>query len=229
MQTIGLIGGMSWESSAAYYRALNLGVMDRLGGYSSPKLVLATVDFAELNQLEDEDSWDQIGTLLADAARSVERAGADFFAMCTTTFHKVADQVSDAVGIPMLRLGDVVAEAVKAAGVEKVGLLGTRVVMEGSFFVDRLSSHGVQTVVPAAQHHQMLDDAIYKELVHGRVKDTTRRKVVELIPDLWDAGAGGILLGCSELELLVKQADSELPLFPCTTLHVNAILDRALA
>src|SRR6476469_462602 len=142
MQTIGLIGGMSWESSEVYYRDLNLGVRDRLGGLSSPKLVLSTVDFAEVTALEDEARWQQIGELLAEAARGVERAGADFLLLCTTTFHKVADQVEEAVDIPVLHLADVVAEAVKAAGVETVGLIGTKVAMSESFFVDRLASHG---------------------------------------------------------------------------------------
>src|SRR5687768_5847473 len=139
---------MSWESSAVYYRDLNLGVQERLGGLSSPKLVLSTVDFAEVTHLEDDEKWDQIGVLLADAARGVERAGADFLLMCTTTFHKVADAVQSAVDIPLLHLADVVAAAVKAAGVQTVGLIGTKVAMSESFFVARLESHGLTVVVP---------------------------------------------------------------------------------
>ncbi|MBD3944446.1 aspartate/glutamate racemase family protein [Nocardioides ganghwensis] len=229
MKTIGLVGGMSWESSAVYYRDLNLGMRERLGGLSSPKLALTTVDFAEVTHLEDDERWDQVGLLLADAARRVERAGADFLLLCTTTFHKVADQVEEAVGIPVLHLADVVAEAVKAAGVEKVGLIGTKVAMSESFFVDRLESHGLSVLVPDASHHDFLNDAIYEELVHGVVLPRTRNRVVSIIEELWDAGAGGVLLGCTELELLVKQADVELPVFPCTTLHVQAALDAALA
>jgi aspartate racemase len=228
VQTIGLIGGMSWESSAAYYRALNLGVQKRLGGLSSPRLVLSTVDFAELTSLEEEQKWDQIGTLLADAATGVERAGADFLVMCTTTFHKVADQVQAAVGIPLLHLGDVVAQACLDARVTEVGLIGTEVAMRDPFFRDRLAQHGVHVVVPDARHHEWINDAIYEELCHGHVLDRTRRRVVGVIDELWDAGAGGVLLGCTEIELLISQADSELPVFPCTTLHVDAALDRAL-
>ena len=228
MQTIGLIGGMSWESSAVYYRDLNLGVHERLGGLSSPKVVLATVDFAELTALEEAEKWDRIGDLLASAGKDVERAGADFLVMCTTTFHKVADQVADAVDIPLLHLADVVAEAVQAAEIDTVGLLGTKVAMEDSFFADRMAAQGVTVLVPDAQHHEMLNSAIYDELVNGRVEDATRRRVVPLIDELWDAGAEGLLLGCTEIELLIKQADSELPVFPCTTLHVSAALDRAL-
>lgn len=229
MQTIGLIGGMSWESSAAYYRDLNLGVQKRLGGLSSPRIALTTVDFAELTDLEDEERWHQIGELLADAATGVERAGADFLLMCTTTFHKVADQVQAAVQIPLIHLADVVAAACLEQGVTTVGFIGTKVAMSDSFFTDRLARHGVTAIVPAEEHHDWLNTAIYEELVHGHVLDRTRRKVVSLVDELWDAGAAGVLLGCTELELLIKQADVDLPVFPCTTLHVEAALDRALA
>ncbi|MCW2845393.1 MAG: amino acid racemase [Nocardioides sp.] len=229
MQTIGLIGGMSWESSAAYYRDLNLGVQQRLGGLSSPRIALTTVDFAELTDLEDEERWQQIGELLADAATGVERAGADFLLMCTTTFHKVADQVQAAVQIPLIHLADVVAAACLEQGVTTVGFIGTKVAMSDSFFTDRLARHGVTAIVPAEEHHDWLNTAIYEELVHGHVLDRTRRKVVSLVDELWDAGAAGVLLGCTELELLIKQADVDLPVFPCTTLHVEAALDRALA
>ncbi len=167
--------------------------------------------------------------LLADAARGVERAGADFLLLCTTTFHKVADQVEEAVDIPVLHLADVVAAAVKASGVTTVGLIGTKVAMSESFFVDRLAGHGLTVLVPDERHHDVLNDAIYEELVHGVVLPRTRSRVVAIIEELWDAGAGGVLLGCTELELLVKQADVELPVFPCTTLHVQAALDAALA
>ena len=169
MQTIGLIGGMSWESSASYYRLLNTGMRDRLGGLSSPKLVLSTVDFQELTQFEDEERWDQIGALLAEAAQGVERAGADFLLLCTTTFHKVADQVEAAVDIPLLHLADVVAEACRAEGMAKVGLIGTTVAMSEPFFIDRMASHGLEVIVPPTEHHEWLNTAIYEELVHGVV------------------------------------------------------------
>jgi aspartate racemase len=229
VQTIGLIGGMSWESSAVYYRDLNLGVQERLGGLSSPRLVLSTVDFAEVTELEGEERWQQVGELLADAAQGVERAGADFLLLCTTTFHKVADQVEAAVGIPLIHLADVVAAACQQQNVTTVGFIGTKVAMEDAFFTDRLATHGVTAVLPREEHHDWLNAAIYEELVHGSVLPRTRRRVVEIIEELWDAGAGGVLLGCTELELLIKQADVELPVFPCTTLHVQAALDRALA
>ncbi|MGZ6878045.1 MAG: aspartate/glutamate racemase family protein [Nocardioidaceae bacterium] len=229
MLTIGLLGGMSWESSVEYYRLLNTGVEDRLGGLHSAKCVLASVEFAELTEMQRAERWDDVADVLAKAARGVEAAGADLVLMCTTAFHLVADQVADAVDVPVLHLADVVADAVKARDLEKVGLIGTSFAMERDFFRDRLASHGLEVLVPAEQHHDAINTIIYDELVHGRVLDDSRKTVVSVIEELWDAGAQGAILGCSELELLVKQADSELPLFPCTTLHVEAALDRALS
>ncbi len=230
MQTIGLIGGMSWESSAAYYEGLNLGVEKRVGGLASARTVMTSVDFAEVTALQEAERWDEVAAILAAAAQGVERAGADFLMLCTTTFHRVAEQVEAAVDIPLLHLADVVAQAAgRAEHVETVGLLGTTFAMSRTFFTDRIASHGLQVVVPEERHHAELNRIIYEELVHGQVLDSSRRTVVGLIEELWDAGAGGVVLGCTELELLVHQADSELPVFPCTTLHVEAALDRALA
>ena len=157
MKTIGLVGGMSWESSAVYYRDLNLGVQKRLGGLASPRLVMSTVDFAELTELEDAERWDQVGTLLADAGRSVERGGADFLLLCTTTFHKVADQVAAAVDIPLLHLADVVADACAKAGVSRVAFIGTTVAMSDGFFTDRMAGHGLEVLVPPASEHDWLN------------------------------------------------------------------------
>lgn len=229
MQTIGLIGGMSWESSAAYYELLNRGVEDRRGGLHSARTVLASVEFAELTALQEAEDWDGVAQVLAEAGRSVERAGADFLMLCTTTFHRVADQVADAVEIPVLHLGDVVAQACREQGLEKVALLGTKFAMSRTFFSDRIASHGLEVVVPAAAHHDELNRIIYDELVHGKMLDSSRRTVVSIISELWDAGAGGVILAGGELELLVHQADSEIPVFGCTQLHVAAALDRALA
>ncbi|KQP65703.1 aspartate/glutamate racemase family protein [Nocardioides sp. Leaf285] len=228
MQTIGLVGGMSWESSAAYYKALNLGVAQRLGGLSSARVVLSSLDFAELTTLQAQERWDEVAAVLVAAAQGLERAGADVLLLCTTTFHRVADEVAAAVDVPLLHLADVVAEACLARKVSEVGFLGTTFTMERSFFTDRLADDGLTVHVPATEHHAELNRIIYEELVHGRVEDSSRRFVVDLISQLWDAGAGGVVLGCTELELLVRQADSELPVFPSTTLHVEAALDRAL-
>ena len=220
---------MSWESSIEYYRMLNTGVEDRLGGLHSAKCVMSSVEFAELTELQQADRWDDVAALLAEAAKGVERAGADLLLMCTTAFHKVADAVEAAVDIPFVHLADVVAEAAKAKGLATIGLIGTKFTMERDFFTDRIASHGLEVVVPEARHHDTLDRIVYDELVHGKVLDSSRRTVVSIVEELWDAGAQGVVLGCTELELLVKQADCELPVFPCTTLHVAAALDRALS
>jgi aspartate racemase len=229
MQTIGLIGGMSWESSAAYYQDLNRGVEERVGGLSSAKTVMTSVDFAQVDALQEEERWDEVAEILAGAARGVEAAGADFLLLCTTTFHRVAEQVADAVDIPLLHLADVVADACKADGLESVGFIGTTFAMSRSFFTDRIASHGLTVHVPDVRHHDTVNRVIYDELVHGKVIDSSRRTIVSLVDELWDAGAGGVILGCTELELLVRQADADIPVFPCTTLHVTAALDRALA
>ncbi|HET6560979.1 MAG TPA: amino acid racemase [Marmoricola sp.] len=229
MQTIGLVGGMSWESSAVYYRLLNSGVEERLGGLSSARVVLSSVDFGELTELQRAEQWDEVGSVLAEAAAGVEAAGADLLLMCTTAFHLVADQVEAAIDIPMIHLADVVAEAVKAQEFSTVGFLGTAFAMGRPFFTDRLASHGLSVITPDAEHHETVNRIIYEELVHGKVTDQSRRTVVDLVNRLWEDGAEGAILGCTELETLVKQADSDVPLFPVTTLHVQAALDRALA
>jgi aspartate racemase len=227
--TIGLVGGMSWESSAVYYRLLNQGVEQRLGGLSSARVVLSSVDFGELTELQRGDRWDEIGSMLAKAAAGVEAADADVLLMCTTSFHLVADQVEAAVDIPLLHLADVVAEAVNAQEFTTVAFLGTAFSMGRPFFTDRLASHGLEVMTPGREHHEAVNAIIYDELVHGNINDRSRRKVVDLINQLWEDGAEGAILGCTELETLVKQADVDVPLFPVTTLHVQAALDRALA
>jgi aspartate racemase len=227
--SIGLVGGMSWESSLEYYKLLNLGVEQRLGGLHSARIVMSSVEFHELTELQRAGRWDDVAVLLADAAHGLEAAGADLLLMCTTAFHTVADRVEAAVAIPFLHLADVVAAACRSRGLSTVGLIGTSFAMQQPFFVDRLASHGLGVVVPDERRHDVIDQIIYGELVHGKVLDTSRSTVVGVIEELWDSGAQGVILGCTELELLVKQADSELPVFPCTTLHVEAALDRALA
>lgn len=229
VRTIGLLGGMSWESSAEYYRALNRGVEERLGGLHSAKCVLASVEFAELTALQEAESWDAVSRVLVDAARGLEAAGADLMVMCTTAFHLVADDVAGAVDVPLVHLADVVAEAVKARRLTTVGLIGTEFTMRRDFFTDRLASQGLSVLTPSGEHHGEINRIIYEELVHGRVVDSSRSRLVAIIDELWDDGAEGVILGCTELELLVKQADADIPVFPCTTLHVEAALDRALS
>jgi len=220
---------MSWESSLEYYKLLNRGIEKRLGGLHSARIVLSSMDFAELTELQRAERWDDVAALLSEAAKGVEAGGADLLLMCTTSFHMVADQVEAAVDTPFLHLGDVVAGACKARNLEKVALIGTAFTMQRDFFTDRIASHGLEVLVPDERHHEAINAIIYGELVHGKVLDGSRKTIVSVIEELWDAGAQGVILGCTELELLVKQADSELPVFPCTTLHVEAALDRALA
>ncbi|MFS3126921.1 aspartate/glutamate racemase family protein [Nocardioides sp. Bht2] len=229
MKTIGLIGGMSWESSAVYYRDLNLGAESREGGLTSAKIAMTSVNFAEVTALQEQEDWDSVAEILSTAGRAVEAAGADFLLLCTTTFHRVAEQVQESIDIPVLHLADVIAEACKAHRLESVALIGTTFAMSRTFFTDRIASHGLNVVVPDEADHEWLNTIIYEELVHGKVLDASRRKVVKLIEDLWDQGAGGVILGCTELELLVKQTDVEVPIFPGTTLHVKAALDAALS
>ena len=219
---------MSWESSAVYYAALNTGVEQRLGGLHSARSVMTSVDFQEVDALQEAERWDDVAEILATAARGVESAGADFLLLCTTTFHRVAEQVEAAVGIPLLHLADVLADACREHRLESVGFLGTTFTMSRSFFTDRIASHGLEVHVPEARHHDTVNRIIYDELCHGKVNDSSRRDVVQLVDELWDAGAGGIILGCTELELLVKQADVDIPVLPATTLHVEAALARAL-
>lgn len=219
---------MSWESSAVYYRDLNRGVEERVGGLSSAEVVMASVDFAKVTELQQREDWDGVSEVLGSAAQAVERAGADFLMLCTTTFHRVAEQVQAAIDIPLLHLGDVVAEECKANRIESVALVGTTFAMSRTFFTDRIASHGLSVRVPPADQHDVVNRIIYDELVHGKVLDSSRRTMVKLIEDLWDS-VDGVILGCTELELLIKQSDVEVPLFPCTSLHVRAALDKALA
>ncbi len=228
MRTIGLVGGMSWESSAEYYKLINQGVEKRLGGWHSAQLVMASVDLQELTDLLADERWDDIAAILVAAARGVEAAGADLLLLCTTTFHLVADQVEAAVSVPMLHLADTVAAAATRLGLSTVALIGTSFTMDRTFFSDRLAGHGLEIVVPDPPDRPELNRIIYDELVHGRVLDGSRRTVVALLDRLWDRGAQGVILGCTELELLIHQADTELPVLGCTTLHVEAALARAL-
>ncbi|MFC6695094.1 aspartate/glutamate racemase family protein [Nocardioides daphniae] len=229
MQIIGLIGGMSWESSSVYYQLLNEGVTERVGGLSSAKSVMASVDFAEVTEMQQAEDWDGVAAVLSRAAQAVERAGAEFIVMCTTAFHRVAEQVQASVSVPVLHLADVVAEAAKEHRLESVGLIGTKFSTSRTFFTDRIASHDLVVRVPTEEQQDTLDRIIYDELVHGKVTDASRREVIAIIESLWDAGVGGVILGCTELELLVKQSDVELPVFASTSLHVKAALDRALA
>jgi aspartate racemase len=229
MRRIGLLGGMSWESTALYYRLLNEDVRERLGGFPSARLVMSSVDFAEVEAMQVAGDWEAAGGLLADEARALEAAGAACVVLCTNTMHKVADAIEAAVGIPLIHLADVTAAAVRAAGVGTVALLGTRFTMEQPFYADRLRSHGLEVLVPAGDDLTLVHDVIYDELVLGVVRDESREAYVDVVRRLVDRGAGGVVLGCTEIELLIGPGDVDVPVFATTALHARAAVDFALA
>ncbi|MEU6846222.1 aspartate/glutamate racemase family protein [Streptomyces sp. NPDC046716] len=229
MKTIGLIGGMSWESTSEYYRLLNEFTRDRLGGLHSARCVLYSVDFAEIEQLQVRGRWEEAGDVLAAAARSVERAGADMVLICTNTMHKVAGQVEAAVTVPLLHLADATADAVTAAGVRTVGLLGTAFTMEQDFYRARLEKRGLDVLVPEAADRALVHRVIYEELCLGVVRDASRKEYQRVIGKLVEQGAQGVILGCTEIELLIGAQDSPVPVFPTTRLHAEAAVEAALA
>ncbi|AKG46587.1 aspartate racemase [Streptomyces xiamenensis] len=229
MKVIGLIGGMSWESTAEYYRLLNTLTRDRLGGLHSARCVLYSVDFAEIERLQVQGRWQEAGEILADAARALERAGAELVLICTNTMHKVADQVAAAVSVPLLHLADATAVAVRAAGVRTVGLLGTAFTMEQDFYRGRLEAGGLKVCVPSADERAVVHRIIYEELCLGVVRDASREEFQRVIGRLVERGAEGVILGCTEIELLIGERHSPVPVFPTTRLHVEAALRQALA
>jgi aspartate racemase len=228
MRRIGLLGGMSWESTALYYRLLNEEVRDRLGGFHSARLVMASVDFAEIEEMQVAGDWAAAGALLADEARALESAGAECLVLCTNTMHMVADDIEAAVAIPLLHLADVTADAVRGAGLDRVALLGTRFTMEQPFYADRLRSHGIEVLVPDGHDRALVHDVIYDELVLGVVRAESRAAYVEVVRRLVDRGAGGVVLGCTEIELLIGAEDVSVPVFATTRLHALAAVDFAL-
>jgi aspartate racemase len=226
---IGMLGGMSWESTAEYYRLANELVRDRLGGLHSARIVLASVDFADIEALQVSGQWDRAGDLLAAEASALELAGADMLLLCTNTMHKVADQVQAAVSIPLLHLADTTAAAVRGAGLARVGLLATRFTMEQDFYRDRLTGNGLDVVVPDADDRAEVHRIIYDELCRGVIREESRQRYRQVIDRLVAAGAQGIVLGCTEIELLIGPADSPVPVFPTTRLHVEAAVTAALS
>lgn len=229
MKTIGLIGGMSWESTAHYYQSLNEQAKQRLGGLHSAKLVLYSVDFHDIELLQKTGQWNEAGACLADAARALEAAGAELLVLCTNTMHKVAPAIEAAVSIPFLHIADPTAEAIQQAGLQRIGLLGTRFTMEQDFYRGRLESHhGLQVIVPEATDRQVVHDVIYNELCLGEIRESSRQAYREIIGRLVANGAQGIILGCTEIAMLVSPADAPVPVFDTTRLHALRALDLAL-
>jgi aspartate racemase len=229
MRTIGLIGGMSWESTAIYYRLANELVRERLGGLHSARIVMSSVDFAEVEELQASGQWDRAGALLGAEAARLEAAGADFLVLCTNTMHKVAGAIEASASIPLLHLGDVTAHAVRTAGLDTVGLLGTAFTMSQDFYRGRLESHGLQVLVPDEADQALVHRVIYDELCRGVVLEESRRAYVEIVDRLVARGAQGVILGCTEIELLVQPDDLSVPSYPTTRIHVEAAVERALS
>lgn len=229
MKTIGLIGGMSWESTVTYYRQINETIKERLGGLHSAKLVLYSVDFDEIEQFQHSGNWEAAGAVLAGAARSLEAAGAGFIVLCTNTMHKVAASIEASVDIPLLHIADPTANEIKRAGHTTLGLLGTRFTMEQDFYRDRLSSrHNLRVITPAPIDREIIHRIIYEELCLGVVKSESRAEYRRIMAVLASQGAQAIILGCTEISLLVSQQDSPVPLFDTTAIHAMAAAEEAL-
>lgn len=229
MKTIGLLGGMSWESTVLYYQIVNRTVGEKLGGLHSAKVLLASVDFAEIEELQHAGRWEEAGAILVREARRLEQAGASFLVVCTNTMHKVAPQIEAAVSIPLLHIADPTAAAIARTGAKVVGLLGTRFTMEQEFYRARLArDHGLEVLVPPASDIGIVHNVIYDELCRGRVMDVSRAQFRRVIGGLAARGAQGIILGCTEITMLVGPSDSPVPLFDTTELHARAAALRAI-
>jgi aspartate racemase len=229
MKTIGLIGGMSWESTSLYYSAINQGVKQSLGGLHSAKICLYSVDFHEIEQLQHQGKWQQTADILAKAAQAVEAGGADVFLICTNTMHKVAADVQAAVNIPMIHIADATAKGLLAQGISKVGLLGTAFTMQQEFYKGRLTKEfGIEVVVPNAEQQVMVHEVIYRELCLGEINQDSKQKYLAVIQDLYNQGAQAVILGCTEITLLVQQKDTPVPLYDTTAIHAQSAVAVAL-
>ncbi|MEO0802341.1 MAG: aspartate/glutamate racemase family protein [Cyanobacteria bacterium J06642_2] len=229
MKTIGLLGGMSWESTALYYRWLNEGIREKLGGLHSAKVAMVSVDFQEIEHLQHVGNWDEAGKQLAIAARQIEAAGADFLLVCTNTMHKIAPQIEEAIAIPLLHIADATAESIKARGIQSIGLLGTQFTMEQDFYRGRLSEkHGLNVIVPNESDRHIVHRIIYDELCVGVVKSESRQEYVRIIKQMQEAGAEGAIAGCTEITMLIQQQHVQMPLFDTTAIHARAAVELAL-
>ncbi|HEY9762914.1 MAG TPA: aspartate/glutamate racemase family protein [Trichocoleus sp.] len=228
MKIIGLLGGMSWESTAEYYRILNETVKDKLGGLHSAEILLYSVDFEPIEQLQRQGDWERAAAILAEGAQRLEQAGADLILLCTNTMHKVAEEIAAAISIPFLHIADVTARAVQQQGLSTVGLLGTRFTMEHSFYRERLEQQGLQVVLPDQPSRNEVHRIIYEELCLGSVNLDSRKQFTAVMQSLVDQGAQGIILGCTEIMLLVKPEDSPVPLFDTTAIHAQAAVELAM-
>lgn len=228
MRTIGLIGGLSWESTVIYYQVINRRVRERLGGSHSANSLIWSVDYTTVEDLIFAGRWDEVGTLLAGAGRKLEDSGADLLLICSNTFSRVNDDVERAVNVPVLHVADALGAEIRARGMRKVGLLGTRFTMEQPFYRDRLAAHGFDVVVPRREQRELAHRVIFDELVRGVLRESSRDAYTRIIDDLADDGAEGVILGCTEIELLVGEKDSAVPVLPSARLHAEAAAGFAL-
>ncbi|GAA2412903.1 aspartate/glutamate racemase family protein [Nonomuraea africana] len=229
MRTIGLIGGLSWESTVIYYQIINQRVRERLGGSHSANSLIWSVDYTTVEDLIFADRWEEVSTLLVDAGRKLEDLGADVLLICSNTFNRVADQVAQTSSVPVLHIVDAVGAGVRARGMRKVGLLGTRFTMEEPFYRDRLAAQGFEVVVPEREQRELIHRVIFDELVRGVLKESSRNAYAQIIADLANDGAEGVVLGCTEIELLIDESYSGIPVFPSARLHAEAAANFALA
>lgn len=229
MKTIGLIGGMSWESTVTYYQLINEAVKQALGGLHSAKILLYSVDFAEIEEYQAKGLWAESAEVLAQAAENLEKAGADFLLICTNTMHKVAPQVQSRVSIPLIHIAEATAEVLKQQGITTVGLLGTKYTMTQDFYKQKLIDAGISVVIPDEQGVELVNRVIYDELCLGIIKEDSRQQFVSVIEDLHSRGAQGVILGCTEIGLLISQADTALPVFDTTKIHAEAAAAYALS
>jgi len=228
VKTLGLLGGMSWESSIEYERIINRAVRERLGGVHSADLIIRSFDFDSIERLQQADDWERAGRLLADEAVALQRVGAEAIVLCTNTMHRVADQISDALRVPLLHIADPTCDAISGVGLKSVALLGTRYTMEQAFLLSRMQARGIAVLVPDEPDRSEVHRIIFDELVRGVISDSSRAAVVDIIGRLVDAGAGGVVAGCTEIELLVKPTDIDVPLFATARLHAEAAAAWAL-
>ena len=230
MKMIGLIGGMSWESTVVYYQLLNRLARQRLGGLHSARLLLWSFDFAEIEAHQAAGDWEAATNCMLDAARSLEKSGAECIVICTNTMHKMAQEVQDAVAVPLIHIADATAAAIKAAGAQKPLLLGTRFTMEQDFYKGRLENkHGINVLVPNAAERTSIHEIIYQELCQGEIRSVSKQRYLEIVRNAINAGADGVIFGCTEVGLLIAQDDLEIPAFDTTVLHANAAMDYALS
>ncbi len=227
MKTVGLLGGMSWESSLFYYKAINEGIKAKLGGLHSAKIAMLSVDFEEIEKLQHAGEWEKLGEILAKEAGNIERAGADCLLICTNTMHKVASQIEGAIDIPLIHIADATAKALLKDGIKKVGLLGTAFTMEQDFYKSRLQKHGLEVVIPDKESRALVHSVIYNELCLGKCKAESKEAYLEIINSLANEGAEGVILGCTEIGMLVKQSDTEIKLYDTTYIHAQSAVDFA--